>query len=153
VTQGVPMAVTNLLTFIFNQAGGVPTGPHGYFNMYVLESPFLFFFELKLTLFARYHIDSITVGVTNNLNSKLPHQPLPLVHLPRLRVIIIIILFADCQLWFRVIEGTVRSLNNLLEHLHQSFYYYLLPSPNLYLSIGDYMISLGLILLPLLAQV
>ena len=29
----------------------------------------------------------------------------------------------------RVVEGTVRSLNNLLEHLHQSFFFYLLMQP------------------------
>eukprot|EP01117_Protostelium_nocturnum_P013108 TRINITY_DN4871_c0_g1_i1.p1 TRINITY_DN4871_c0_g1~~TRINITY_DN4871_c0_g1_i1.p1 ORF type:complete len:626 (-),score=240.20 TRINITY_DN4871_c0_g1_i1:147-2024(-) len=46
----------------------------------------------------------------------------------------------------KVVEGTVRSLNNLLEKLHQSFYYYLLPSSSRYLAIGDYMIPLGLML-------
>lgn len=45
-----------------------------------------------------------------------------------------------------VVGGTLRSLNNLLERLHQSFYYYLLPSPATYISIGDYMIFLGLVL-------
>jgi glycosylphosphatidylinositol transamidase len=47
----------------------------------------------------------------------------------------------------RVIEGTVRSVNNLIERFHQSFYYYLLINPYQFISIGNYMISLGLIIL------
>lgn len=45
----------------------------------------------------------------------------------------------------RVLEGTLRSLNNVQEHLHQSFYYYLLPSPRTYIPIGHYMISFGML--------
>ncbi|XP_068203128.1 glycosylphosphatidylinositol anchor attachment 1 protein [Palaemon carinicauda] len=39
----------------------------------------------------------------------------------------------------RVLEGVCRSLNNLLERFHQSFFFYLLPSTNRYISIGVYM--------------
>ncbi|XP_034933569.1 glycosylphosphatidylinositol anchor attachment 1 protein [Chelonus insularis] len=45
----------------------------------------------------------------------------------------------------RVIESIVRSLNNLLERFHQSFFFYLLPSTDRYISIGLYMPSLVLI--------
>lgn len=45
----------------------------------------------------------------------------------------------------RTVEGTLRSLHNLIEPLHQSFYFYLLPSPMTYVSIGHYMITLGLL--------
>ncbi|CAG8486788.1 16795_t:CDS:10 [Acaulospora morrowiae] len=38
-----------------------------------------------------------------------------------------------------MVESTFRSLNNLLEHLHQSFFFYLLPSPERYISIGSYL--------------
>ncbi|KAI9493887.1 Gaa1-like protein [Zychaea mexicana] len=38
-----------------------------------------------------------------------------------------------------MLESTFRSLNNLLEHFHQSFFFYLLLRPNRYVSIGDYM--------------
>ncbi|KAF9938496.1 Glycosyl phosphatidyl inositol protein transamidase complex subunit [Modicella reniformis] len=38
-----------------------------------------------------------------------------------------------------LIESTVRSLNNLLEHLHQSFFFYLLSGVKRYTSIGLYM--------------
>ncbi|KAK3878503.1 hypothetical protein Pcinc_016848 [Petrolisthes cinctipes] len=39
----------------------------------------------------------------------------------------------------RVLEGVCRSLNNLLERFHQSFFFYLLPSTTRYISIGVYM--------------
>ncbi|KAI8337887.1 Gaa1-like protein, partial [Chlamydoabsidia padenii] len=38
-----------------------------------------------------------------------------------------------------LLESTFRSLNNLLEHFHQSFFFYLLPNPSRYVSIGVYM--------------
>ncbi len=41
----------------------------------------------------------------------------------------------------RVIEGTFRSLNNLLEHLHQSFFFYLLMHRDHFVSIGTYLPS------------
>ena len=41
----------------------------------------------------------------------------------------------------RVIESTFRSLNNLLEHLHQSFFFYLLMQPGRFVSIGTYLPS------------
>uniref|UniRef100_A0A2P2HZ56 GPI-anchor transamidase component GPAA1 n=1 Tax=Hirondellea gigas TaxID=1518452 RepID=A0A2P2HZ56_9CRUS len=43
----------------------------------------------------------------------------------------------------RVLEGTCRSLNNLLERFHQSFFFYLLPATNRYISIGVYMPAFG----------
>jgi glycosylphosphatidylinositol transamidase len=51
----------------------------------------------------------------------------------------------------RLIESTARSLNNLLEHFHQSFFFYLLPGPRRYVSIGMYypplvLVAIGLIL-------
>jgi len=45
----------------------------------------------------------------------------------------------------RVVEGTFRSLNNLLEHLHQSFFFYLLMHSNRFVSIGTYLPSAMLI--------
>lgn len=44
---------------------------------------------------------------------------------------------------FRALEGMFRSLNNLLERFHQSFFFYLLPSTHRYVSIGLYMPPLG----------
>ncbi|KAF7285673.1 hypothetical protein GWI33_010251 [Rhynchophorus ferrugineus] len=45
----------------------------------------------------------------------------------------------------RVIEGVFRSMNNLLERFHQSFFFYLLPAPDRYISIGFYMPAVCLI--------
>ncbi|KAK4468598.1 hypothetical protein MN116_007789 [Schistosoma mekongi] len=55
----------------------------------------------------------------------------------------------------RLLEGILRSVNNLQERLHQSFWYYLLPNPYRYISIGVYMppaliMILSLLLKPLL---
>lgn len=41
----------------------------------------------------------------------------------------------------RIVEGTFRSLNNLLEHLHQSFFFYLLMHRDHFVSIGTYLPS------------
>lgn len=45
----------------------------------------------------------------------------------------------------RTLEGIFRSLNNLLEHLHQSFFFYLLMHVNRFVSIGTYLPSAMLI--------
>lgn len=36
----------------------------------------------------------------------------------------------------RILEGIFRSLNNLLERFHQSYFFYLLPASNRFISIG-----------------
>ncbi len=43
------------------------------------------------------------------------------------------------------IEGSLRGLLSIQEPLHQSFYFYLLPSATQYISIGHYMILFGLV--------
>jgi glycosylphosphatidylinositol transamidase len=45
----------------------------------------------------------------------------------------------------RCVEGTFRSLNNLLEHFHQSFFFYLLMQANRFVSIGTYLPSAMLV--------
>jgi len=52
----------------------------------------------------------------------------------------------------RVIEGVFRSLNNLLERFHQSFFFYILPSVERYASIGVYMPPFGILALPVLVK-
>ena len=49
----------------------------------------------------------------------------------------------------RMIEGIFRSVNNMLEHFHQSFFLYVLPNTYTYISIGMYMPPLGFLVLPL----
>lgn len=46
----------------------------------------------------------------------------------------------------RVVESIIRSLNNLLERFHQSYFFYLLPSTDRYVSIGIYTLPLVLII-------
>lgn len=45
----------------------------------------------------------------------------------------------------RTVESLCRSLNNLLEHLHQSFFFYLLMHSNRFVSIGTYLPSAMLV--------
>ncbi|KAK4990649.1 Glycosyl phosphatidyl inositol protein transamidase complex subunit [Elasticomyces elasticus] len=45
----------------------------------------------------------------------------------------------------RTVESLFRSLNNLLEHLHQSFFFYLLMHANRFVSIGTYLPSAMLV--------
>jgi len=45
----------------------------------------------------------------------------------------------------RVVESLLRSVNNLLEHLHQSFFFYLLMHSKRFVSIGTYLPSAMLI--------
>eukprot|EP00118_Oscarella_pearsei_P012772 m.96414 g.96414 ORF g.96414 m.96414 type:complete len:629 (+) comp36909_c0_seq3:36-1922(+) len=47
----------------------------------------------------------------------------------------------------RVVEGVARCMNNLLEHLHHSFFFYILPKPNRFVSVSLYAPSVGLVLL------
>lgn len=47
----------------------------------------------------------------------------------------------------KVIEGIFRSLNNLLEQFHQSFFFYLLPESHRYVSIGLYMPPFGCLMI------
>lgn len=49
----------------------------------------------------------------------------------------------------RLVEGVIRSVNNLLEKFHQSFFLYLLTGPGKFVSIGVYMISFALLIAPL----
>ncbi|KAK2725481.1 glycosylphosphatidylinositol anchor attachment 1 protein-like isoform X2 [Artemia franciscana] len=52
----------------------------------------------------------------------------------------------------RIVEGIFRSLNNLQERFHQSFFFYLLSGTNRYISIGVYMIPFSIMAAPLLLR-
>eukprot|EP00088_Acartia_fossae_P023362 TRINITY_DN2439_c0_g1_i6.p1 TRINITY_DN2439_c0_g1~~TRINITY_DN2439_c0_g1_i6.p1 ORF type:complete len:660 (-),score=121.18 TRINITY_DN2439_c0_g1_i6:861-2840(-) len=52
---------------------------------------------------------------------------------------------ADFLTLGRIVEGVFRSLNNLLERFHQSFFFYLLCGGSRYISIGMYMPMFGLL--------
>ena len=76
-------------------------------------------------LFHRFSIEAVTLEGVTVRNKKRPP--------------------ADFHTLGRIIEGTFRSLNNLLERFHQSFFFYLLPAGGRYVSIGLYMPMFGLL--------
>lgn len=55
----------------------------------------------------------------------------------------------DLAVLRRALEGMFRKLNHLLERLHQSFFFYLLPALSRFVSIGLYMPAAGFLLLVL----
>ncbi|NXW98680.1 GPAA1 protein, partial [Larus smithsonianus] len=52
----------------------------------------------------------------------------------------------------KTLEGMFRKLNNLLERLHQSYFFYLLPSLSRFVSIGVYMPAFGFLILVLILK-
>ncbi|KAJ8627785.1 hypothetical protein MRB53_021092 [Persea americana] len=83
--------------------------------------------------FRDYQIDAITLEISPmiSLKNELAHSTF-------------LLRGAD-----QLIEGIVRSVNNLLEKFHQSFFLYFLTSPNKFVSVGVYMIGFALLVLPL----
>jgi GPI-anchor transamidase subunit GAA1 len=78
-------------------------------------------------LFHRYGIEALTIeSVKKNTQVKNPNVQSQVLSL------------------LRIVEGISRSLNNLLERFHQSFFFYVLISSERFISIGDYMPSIGL---------
>uniref|UniRef100_A0A8C4UKP8 GPI-anchor transamidase component GPAA1 n=1 Tax=Falco tinnunculus TaxID=100819 RepID=A0A8C4UKP8_FALTI len=53
----------------------------------------------------------------------------------------------------KTLEGMFRKLNNLLERLHQSYFFYLLPSLSRFVSIGVYMPAFGFLILVLVLKI
>ncbi|KAF5763890.1 putative GPI transamidase component Gaa1 [Helianthus annuus] len=101
-----------LVSSLYNQALGVPTGSHGAFR--------------------DYQVDAITMEISPKLFSNSKGR--------------------QTELLFRggrLVEGVIRSVNNLLEKFHQSFFLYLLTSSNKFVSVGVYMIAFLLLVAPL----
>ncbi|KAK9050598.1 hypothetical protein SSX86_030432 [Deinandra increscens subsp. villosa] len=101
-----------LVSSLYNQALGVPTGSHGAFR--------------------DYQVDAITMEISPKISYTSKNR----------------------QTQFlvrggRLIEGVTRSVNNLLEKFHQSFFLYLLTSSNKFVSVGVYMIAFLLLVAPL----
>ncbi|XP_028920022.1 glycosylphosphatidylinositol anchor attachment 1 protein [Ornithorhynchus anatinus] len=76
-------------------------------------------------LFLRYHVEALTLRGVNSFR----HYKYDLTALGK------------------TFEGLFRKLNNLLERLHQSYFFYLLPSLSRFVSIGLYMPAAGFLLL------
>ncbi|XP_076000811.1 GPI-anchor transamidase component GPAA1 [Genypterus blacodes] len=81
-------------------------------------------------LFLRYHIEAATI---KGINSFRPYK-------------------TDVTTVGRLLEGMYRKLNNLLERLHQSYFFYLMPSLSHFVSIGYYMPAFGLLAVILLLR-
>ncbi|KAM7348018.1 glycosylphosphatidylinositol anchor attachment 1 [Cochliomyia hominivorax] len=81
-------------------------------------------------LFHRHRIESLTLEAVKrpNTGSNRYNGALPLL---------------------KTIEGISRSLNNLLERFHQSYFFYILAQNDRFVSIGDYMPCLVLLVVPL----
>ncbi|KAG9158935.1 hypothetical protein Leryth_013306 [Lithospermum erythrorhizon] len=101
-----------LASSLYHQALGVPTGPHGAFR--------------------DYQVDSITMEISRHFSSNYNFRNNEFLHRSG-----------------RLVEGVIRSVNNLLEKFHQSFFLYLLTSPNKFVSVGVYMIAFALLIAPL----
>uniref|UniRef100_A0AAQ5YS43 GPI-anchor transamidase component GPAA1 n=1 Tax=Amphiprion ocellaris TaxID=80972 RepID=A0AAQ5YS43_AMPOC len=82
-------------------------------------------------LFLRYHIEAATI---KGINSFRQYK-------------------TDATTIGRLLEGMYRKLNNLLERLHQSYFFYLMPSLSHFVSIGYYMPAFGLLAVILLPGV
>ncbi|XP_056378849.1 glycosylphosphatidylinositol anchor attachment 1 protein [Hyla sarda] len=81
-------------------------------------------------LFLRYHIEAITL---RGINSFRQYK-------------------YDMVTIGETLEGMFRKLNNLSERLHQSYFFYLLPSLSRFVSIGIYMPAIGFIILILILR-
>ncbi|CAI9106347.1 OLC1v1005477C1 [Oldenlandia corymbosa var. corymbosa] len=82
--------------------------------------------------FRDYQIDAITMEISHQMSSNYRNRQNELLTRSG-----------------RLIEGVIRSINNLLEKFHQSFFLYLLTSPNKFVSVGVYMIPFALLVAPL----
>jgi glycosylphosphatidylinositol transamidase len=87
-------------------------------------------------LFHKYGIEALTIEAvkretTNAKNNNVQHKIMALL---------------------KIVEGISRSLNNLLERFHQSFFFYVIVSADRFISIGDYMPCVGLMSASLLIK-
>lgn len=110
---GIPAAdyvegAATLASSLYNQALGVPTGPHGAFR--------------------DFQVDAVTMEISPKFSSS--HRIMFLLRVGRL------------------VEGVIRSVNNLLEKFHHSCFLYLLTSPSRFVSVGVYMIAFLLLIAP-----
>ncbi|XP_063699998.1 glycosylphosphatidylinositol anchor attachment 1 protein [Culicoides brevitarsis] len=96
----------NLLSMVFSQASGVPTGNHG--------------------LFHKYGIEAVTLECLKPMSTSDSRRRTGIVSL------------------LKIVEGITRSLNNLLERFHQSYFFYLIVAYDRFVSIGDYIWSIAL---------
>ncbi|KAJ2864195.1 Glycosyl phosphatidyl inositol protein transamidase complex subunit [Coemansia erecta] len=98
--------------------------------------------------FLRYRIDALTISGIVSADDPVGFQSSSATGVVALEMVSP----ATIRALGRTIESTMRSLNNLLEHFHQSFFFYILPANQRYISIGDYIPAAGLMVASLLFQ-
>lgn len=119
----------NLFSHFSYQARGHPSGIHGLLHQYAkLESP----------------------GVPSTYCSQIPHRRFYNIcrpgkwsaRFPRNRKVPRSAHSLNSHSFpYRVMESTLRTCSNLLERLHASFFFYLLPEPGSFTKIGNYLPS------------
>lgn len=122
-----------MLRFMVSLTTG-PTGSHAAF----IRSRNCLFTATCLTLHCSYNIDSITTAM--NIPKRERSGP-DAQHKN----------FLEASL--QGLELIIRALSNLEEKLHQSFYLYLLPTPQTFVSVGEYIYPLLMLCAPLVLQI
>lgn len=148
-----------LAALIAHQAPGLPLASHALFLRSVKHTNQLNHCPTITCLisFFRHCIDSVTLrGMGSGLNSK------PIFSLARYETLFLSLTTSmslsfppaiSSPLSFRALEGSFRSLNNLLERLHHSEFFYYAPSRGRFISIGQFMPPLALLLAPLVLEI
>ena len=152
--SGYSHSVQTMMLMVMKQASGRPWGDHGLFLRYHIEAATI----KGINSFRQYKTDATTVG-----RSEQEEYP-EFCYLMCWGFFFVTILFIRwhwfCDLFYflswtssRLLEGMYRKLNNLLERLHQSYFFYLMPSLSHFVSIGYYMPAFGLLAVILLLRV
>ena len=127
--KGYAYRARNLLRHVSYQARGHPSGIHGLLHQCV---------------------ELISLGAPSTYCSQIPHRCLHSFRcschwstwFPRNRKVNLFIQSQNSySVPYRIIESTLRTCNNLLERLHASFFFYLLPEPGSFTKIGNYLPS------------
>lgn len=149
-----------MMLMVLKQATGRPWGDHGLFLRYHIEAVTL----RGINSFRQYKTDANTLGRSDMFSSQFrfnsggptsvgPKYKYKLSLTSLSYVASCLFVFFVCLFVFRLFEGMFRKLNNLLERLHQSYFFYLMPSLSRFVSIGYYMPAFGLLAVILLLRV
>lgn len=118
---------TTLISMVLTQASCVPNGNHGLYHRFGIEViPYLLHIS-RLPPSASHFLTSFFI-VSDLVQAVTLEGHEPPANF-RQQV-------AGTYQAGRVLEGILRSLNNLLERFHQSYFFYLLPGNDRYISIG-----------------
>ena len=119
----------NLLRHVSYQARGHPSGIHGLLHQYAKSSsPGASLTYCLQIPHRRFH----DIRRSSNWSTRFPlnRKVGRSTHPPNSR-----------SVPYRIVESTLRTCNNLLERLHASFFFYLLPEPGTFTKIGNYLPS------------